>query len=98
MIPIERQQKLVGLLRNEPGLAVADLAARLDVSPGTVRNDLRSLAEAGQVVRVRGGGTVVAEPQPYAGTNFTARARENEAAKRAIGREAAGLVEDGDSI
>jgi DeoR/GlpR family transcriptional regulator of sugar metabolism len=98
MIPIERQQKLIEYLRREPGLSVPDLAIRLQVSPGTVRNDLRALAEAGQVVRVRGGGTVIPEPAPFSGQNFAIRAGENEAAKRAIGRVAAELVEDGDSI
>lgn len=98
MIPLKRQQQLVDLLRHEPGLAVPDLAARLGVSPGTVRNDLRTLAQGGQVVRVRGGGTVLPETPAFAGLGFAARARENESAKRAIGRVAAGLVQDGDSI
>jgi DeoR/GlpR family transcriptional regulator of sugar metabolism len=98
VIPVERQQQLVELLRREPGLAVPELAARLGVSPGTVRNDLRAMAESGLVVRVRGGGTVLPEMPAFPGPNFTSRARENEAAKRAIGRKAAELVQDGDSI
>jgi DeoR/GlpR family transcriptional regulator of sugar metabolism len=98
MIPLKRQQQLVDLLRQEPGLAVPELAVRLGVSPGTVRNDLRTLAEGGQVVRVRGGGTVLPETPAFAGLGFAARARQNEAAKRAIGRAAAALVQDGDSI
>jgi len=98
MIPFKRQQQLVDLLRHEPGLAVPELAVRLEVSPGTVRNDLRALAMGGQVVRVRGGGTVLPETPAFAGLSFPTRARENENAKRAIGRAAAGLVQDGDSI
>lgn len=98
MIPLKRQQQLVDLLRHEPGLAVPDLAARLGVSPGTVRNDLRTLAQGGQVVRVRGGGTVLPQTPAFAGMGFSARAQENQNAKRAIARAAAELVQDGDSI
>ena len=98
MIPLKRQQQLVDYLRHEPGLAVPDLAARLGVSPGTVRNDLRALAQEGQVVRVRGGGTVLPKAPAFSGQDFSARARENENAKRAIGRAAAELVQDGDSL
>ena len=98
MIPEERRQQLVTLLKREPGLAVPDLATRLEVSPGTIRNDLRALADAGQVVRVRGGGTVLTDPQSLPGTSFSERARRNERAKQCIARCAAEMVQDGDSI
>ena len=98
MIPLKRQQLLVDLLRRQPGLAVPDLAARLGVSPGTVRNDLRALALDGQVVRVRGGGTVLPQTPAFSGADFASRALENQTAKRAIGRAAAELVQDGDAI
>ncbi len=98
VIPIERQQQLIGLLRREPGLAVPELAARLSVSAGTVRNDLRFLAQNGQVVRVRGGGTVLPEPVEVPASSFVTRTRQNETAKQAIGRKAAECVQDGDSL
>ncbi len=98
MIPMERQQQLIGLIRSEPGLAVNQMAERLHVSPGTIRNDLRALAGSGRVVRVRGGGTVVPELPIFQSPDFSVRASQNEAAKRAISRKAAELVKDGDSI
>ena len=98
MIPIERQQQLVSLIRREPGLTVSQMAERLHVSPGTIRNDLRALANSGRVVRVRGGGTVVPELTTFQSSDFSARASQNEVAKRAISRKAADLVHNGDSI
>lgn len=79
-------------------MAVPEMAQRLSVSPGTVRNDLRALANAGQVVRVRGGGTVLPEPPAFSGDTFNARIHQHEAAKQAIGCRAAEIVHDGDSL
>jgi DeoR family transcriptional regulator, fructose operon transcriptional repressor len=93
---IERRNHLVGILREQPGIRVPDLASLLEVSEGTIRNDLRALAASGQLTRVWGGGIPV-EDQGVSPT-FTARARMNQPAKRAIARMAAALVADGDSI
>lgn len=79
-------------------MSVPEVAHRLGVSQGTVRNDLRALAQAGKLVRVRGGGTVLQDLPPFVGADFTARARQNEAAKRAIARKAAECVQDGDAV
>lgn len=97
MITFERRQKLVDILRKQPGLRVPELANLLKVSQGTIRNDLNALDEEGQVVRVRGGAAVAGEVLAH-GASFTARLRKNHAAKQAIALRAAGLVEDGDSI
>src|SRR3990172_7392816 len=43
MTSFERQQRLLGLLRTEPGLRVPEMAERLCVSDGTIRNDLAAL-------------------------------------------------------
>ena len=69
----------------------------LGVSQGTVRNDLGALANGGQVSRVHGGAVPSGDQEP-ASPSFTARARKNDAAKLAIARWAAEMVEDGDSI
>jgi DeoR family fructose operon transcriptional repressor len=67
-----RRQSLIDTLRKQPGLRVPELARALDVSEGTVRNDLNN--------------------------SFVRRYQQNAAAKLAIAREAAVLVNDGDSI
>jgi ribose transport system substrate-binding protein len=92
----ERQQRLIEILRQQSGIRVPELARLLGVSQGTIRNDLRSLQQAGRLKRVRGG--AVADGQHPQSPAFTARARVSEEAKRRIARWAAELVEDGDTL
>lgn len=93
----ERRQSIVELLRTEPGLRVPDIAKRLAVSQGTVRNDLKSLANEGRLRRVRGGATLT-PPDLFHSPAFGTRTEMNEGAKRRIARWATELVQDGDSI
>ncbi|MEJ2210141.1 MAG: DeoR family transcriptional regulator [Anaerolineae bacterium] len=52
MTTFERRQRIVGLLREQPGIQVPELGELLDVSEGTIRNDLCALEEAGELTRV----------------------------------------------
>ncbi len=97
MIPFERQQRIATLLRENPGLKVAGLAAALSVSQGTIRNDLETMEQAGLLARVRGGAVLLDEGQ-ILNPSFSARINVNASAKKRIARLAAELVEDGDSI
>ena len=85
-------------MRKQPGLSVQEFAEVLKVSQGTVRNDLNALAEQKLITRVRGGGTVTPSLTFSNNSGFSMRTSMREAAKRAIGREAAKLVEPGDAI
>jgi DeoR/GlpR family transcriptional regulator of sugar metabolism len=94
----ERQQRLIEMIRQQPGIRVPELARLLGVSEGTIRNDLRSLSQAGRLKRVRGGAIVDGHGLAAQSPAFTARARVSEEAKRRIARWAAELVEDGDTL
>lgn len=97
MTSYERRQSILDLLRRQPGLRVPDLAQTLNVSEGTVRNDLNALEADGQVTRVHGG--AVLRPQGrFLNVSFSARHQEHTAEKMLIAQHAAELVEDGDSI
>jgi DeoR/GlpR family transcriptional regulator of sugar metabolism len=85
-------------MRKDPALRVPEIARRLGVSQGTVRNDLNALAEEKQIIRVHGGGVVAADGGQPRSAAFGARARVNEAAKQLIGRRVAELVADGDAL
>ena len=98
MTTFERRQNLLELMRKQPGLSVQEFAEVLKVSQGTVRNDLNALAEQKLITRVRGGGTVTPSLTFSNNSGFSMRTSMREAAKRAIGREAAKLVEPGDAI
>ena len=93
----ERRQSLLDILRKQPGLRVPELAAVLRVSEGTVRNDLNALEEQGLLMRVHGG-AVLNQQYQFQNNSFVRRHQENAAAKLAIAREAAVLVNDGDSV
>ena len=97
MTTYERRQTIVELLRRQPGLRVPTIAETLEVSEGTVRNDLNALESEGRLERVHGG-AVLTEQKQFNNTSFTDRHHEQIAAKEAIARQAATLVKDGDSL
>jgi len=92
----ERRRKILEITQESGSTSVADLCALFDVSEMTVRRDLRDLDREGLLRRVHGGAVSNLgrsyEP-PYA-----VRRTRNDEKKRAIGRQAAELVLDGDSI
>ncbi|MCI0609259.1 MAG: DeoR/GlpR family DNA-binding transcription regulator [Anaerolineae bacterium] len=93
----ERRQSLLETLRKQPGLRVLELAKALDVSEGTVRNDLNALEEEGRLKRVHGG-AVLNDNDQFQNNSFKLRFQKNSATKLAIALKAAELVKDGDSI
>lgn len=97
MISFERRQQLLIILRENPGIRVPELSGLLNVSEGTIRNDLSALSKSGQLMRVRGGAVIQGEERSQ-NAAFTARAGINTINKQMIARRAAELVEDGDSI
>ncbi len=97
MTTFRRRQSLLDILRKQPELRVPELAKALDVSEGTVRNDLNALENEGRLNRVHGG-AVLKNQDPFQINSFMRRYELNIAAKLAIAKEAALLVMDGDSI
>ena len=97
MTTYTRRQSLLDILRKQPGLRVPELATALEVSEGTVRNDLNALEDEGRLKRVHGGAILQGQDQ-FQNNSFLRRFQENAAAKLAIAREAALLVKDGDSV
>lgn len=97
MTTYERRQSLLEILRKQPGLRVPELAIALNVSEGTVRNDLNALEQQALLIRVHGGAVLHQQGQ-FQNNSFFRRYQEHSAAKLAIAREAAVLVNDGDSI
>src|ERR671922_2971111 len=93
----ERRQSLSELLRKQPGLRVPELAKALRTSEGTVRNDLNALEKQGRLTRVHGGAVLNEQPQ-FLSSSFNIRYHNEAAAKMKMARQAALLVNDGDSI
>jgi ribose transport system substrate-binding protein len=93
----ERRERLQFLLKTQPGIRVPELSKALDVSEGTIRNDLRALADSGQLTRVRGG-AIIRDGYQGRSPAFSGRAKANAAAKQCMARWASELIEDGDAI
>jgi DeoR family transcriptional regulator, fructose operon transcriptional repressor len=101
MLSEERQLRILALVRERGFVTVVDLCDTFDVSEATIRRDLDTLAQQGQVRRLRGGagdmrGTV--RPEPDLRSFAEVAADPSSAPKRAIAKAAARLVEDGDVI
>jgi DeoR family transcriptional regulator of aga operon len=91
-----RRDGMTALVEDQGFARVADLAAHFGVSTVTVRSDLEALETRGRVRRIRGGAMpphALRSEQPF---EVAARALAEE--KAAIGRSAAGLVADGDTV
>lgn len=96
MFPEERRQKLIAALEQHFSMSVGELAERLGVSEATVRRDLNELQKLG-VIRRTHGGALLASPRKFEPT-YTVKKDRFLAEKQKIGRVAAELVEDGETI
>ncbi len=95
LIPEQRQQKLLDLVRREGVVSTRELTAYLGVSHMTVRRDIAALEADGQVESVQGGvraAGVVSQAPP---TERTRREVLEQPRKSAIAERAAALVTDG---
>jgi ribose transport system substrate-binding protein len=98
MITFERQRSILRLLRERPGMKITEMADLLEVSRGTIRNDLLTLEEQNHVRRVRGGAILLDEPPTVQEMPGAQEAEGNQEGKQRIARWASELVEDGDAI
>jgi len=92
----ERKKKILELLNENSKLLVPDLCEYFDVSPATIRNDLRELENAGLLKRTHGG--AISNAKARFELNSYQKEVKNLSEKKAIARFAAELVEDGDTI
>lgn len=94
MFKEERKAGILQILEAERRAEVPDLSQRFKVSADTIRRDLRELESDGLIRKTHGGALQrIASPPPY-----TVRLVQASKLKEAIGRRAAELVEEGDSI
>ncbi len=93
----ERLHQILALLQNQGRVSVAELGERFGVSAVTIRSDLATLEQRGYLLRTHGGAVPCPSPstEPLA---FALRKELCQNEKERIGRVAAALVRDGDSI
>ena len=91
MLKEERQARILEALNEKGRVLAPELVDVLGVSGDTVRRDIAELADEGKLRRVRGG----ALPRSTVATTREGRLRQAGDGKEAVGRVAAGLIEDG---
>ncbi|WP_019121408.1 DeoR/GlpR family DNA-binding transcription regulator [Brevibacillus massiliensis] len=96
LLPEERKQHILEQLQRHGKIQVAELARCLTVTPETIRRDLDDLEKQKLLQRVHGGAIsyVHAKLEPH----FKKKQGIKREAKISVGRKAASLVQDGDTI
>jgi DeoR/GlpR family transcriptional regulator of sugar metabolism len=92
----ERQAEILLFIKEKTTAAIGEIATRFGVSEMTVRRALHKLADAGAVIRTPGGAMVV--PAGSMERTFVERSEKAAGAKDAIGRAAASLVQEGETV
>jgi DeoR/GlpR family transcriptional regulator of sugar metabolism len=92
----ERQKQILSLLGQQGRLSVAEIVDQFSISESTARRDLETLASQGKVQRVHGGVMALEKAPPE--LPILERKTEQVQEKERIGRAAAGLVRDGESV
>lgn len=95
MKPDERRERIAAVVRETSRASVDELARMLEISRETVRRDLSLLSEQGLLRKVHGGAV---QSQTAREGSLRDREAANRPQKIAIGRRAAALFENGDSI
>lgn len=96
MLALQRRRKILELLEEEGSARVSSLSRIFKVSEPTIRQDLVKLEEEGSIVREHGGAFLKSVPQQV--KSLSLQHQENMDRKVRIGRKAAELVRDGDSL
>jgi DeoR family transcriptional regulator, fructose operon transcriptional repressor len=97
MLPAERQQHILEIIKAEFTVRSAQLSELLNVSEMTIRRDLDALERSGMVERTHGG--AVFRQERVAGKfHYQSSIKENLKEKQQIARKAATLVEPNDVI
>ncbi len=96
MIKTERQNKILEILESKKYCTVEFLAKYLYVAPITIRRDLTSLEAEGLLIRCYGGASLPEYQNRE--VPFDLRDRTNSSVKAELGKRAAALLQDGDTV
>lgn len=96
MIPIQRKEEMLKLIKKNNICTVEGLTKRFNISNVTVHRILNELEEEGWVNKVHGGVKLASSSLPE--IRFNVRMRTSLAQKREIARKAVTFIKEGDSI
>jgi DeoR family fructose operon transcriptional repressor len=96
MFTEERRQLISEMLSQKSRIKVSEISELLNVSESTIRRDLKEMEEMGLLSRTHGGAV------SFSVTNFEPTYNEKESSnqeeKNSIGKAAASMIKDGDTI
>ncbi|MDQ3457798.1 MAG: DeoR/GlpR family DNA-binding transcription regulator [Deinococcota bacterium] len=98
MIPAQRRAVLLDFIQQRGAASIKELARHSSFSESTVRRDLDFLNRHGYLQRSYGGANLPTLPSTTFEPDFAIGVHQNHEAKRAIGKLAAGRVENGWSV
>lgn len=93
---IDRRVRILELINSEGQVSVSELSIKFNVSEVTIRNDLSHLENKGLLIKTRGGG--LKTQRVGIDQKLNEKAKINSREKTAIGRKAAELINDNDTI
>jgi DeoR/GlpR family transcriptional regulator of sugar metabolism len=96
LIPADRHKHIHDLLERKGVVAVTELAPMLGVSELTIRRDLDELSRKGLLERTHGG--AILNQRMSVEPLYQQKNEAHKAEKELIGRAAAGLADDGDTL
>lgn len=95
MKSVERQKMILDVLKDRDHFEVKELLALLPASPATVRRDLVAMEQTGVIKKARG---KIFRENPERTPSFEVRGLFGGEEKKLIGKAAARLVNEGDSV
>lgn len=96
MLAVERRNQIEKIITENKSVLVVELAKQFDVTTETIRGDLEKLEKQGVLIRTYGGATLAEPAEPE--MNISERDVINYEGKQRIGKTAAKLIKDGDTI
>jgi len=96
LLVAERHKKIVELVNQRLSIRVSELSDIFSVTEETIRRDLEKLESEGKLQRSHGGAVSIQEPDSE--IHFSERVTTNVPEKKAIAKEAAKHVNNGDRI
>ena len=94
---VSRRKKILERIHETGEVLITDLSKEFDVSEVTIRNDLEHLERKNQLIRARGG-AIQSENRVGVDQRLTEKNKLHILEKAAIGRKAASLIQDGETI
>lgn len=96
LFPSERLHEILQSIEQRQRISVSEICSLFSISEATARRDLETLYSLGKIERVRGGAIAIQKSPPE--EPLHQREVKQAAEKERIGRAAAELIQDGESV